>query len=74
MAALSALPYAPAESLLTIRSFYEDLGNRIWTQYGFVDAFSEQHDWVAQSHLAIDQGPVVVLMENHRSGFYGNYL
>lgn len=67
-AALSALPYARAESMLAMRHFYEDLGDRIWSQYGFVDAFSEQHDWVASSHLAIDQGPIVVMMENARSG------
>jgi hypothetical protein len=67
-AALSALPYARAESMLAMRHFYEDLGDKIWSQYGFVDAFSEQHDWVASSHLAIDQGPIVVMMENARSG------
>ncbi|TDN39951.1 DUF3131 domain-containing protein [Hymenobacter sp. UV11] len=67
-AALSALPYARAESMAAMRHFYEDLGDKIWSQYGFVDAFSEQHDWAASSHLAIDQGPIVVMMENARSG------
>ena len=67
-AALSALPYARAESMAAMRHFYEDLGDKIWSQYGFVDAFSEQHDWVAGSHLAIDQGPIVVMIENARSG------
>jgi hypothetical protein len=67
-AALSAYPYAPAESLLAMKHFYNDLGDKIWGQYGFVDGFSEQHDWVAKSYLAIDQGPIVVMMENQRSG------
>jgi hypothetical protein len=67
-AALSALPYAPAESMLAMRHFYDDLGDKIWSEYGFVDGFSEQHNWVAKSHLAIDQGPIVVMIENHRSG------
>jgi len=67
-AALSAYPYAPAESLLAMKHFYNDLGDKIWSEYGFVDGFSEQHDWYAKSHLAIDQGPIVVMIENQRSG------
>jgi hypothetical protein len=67
-AALSAYPYAPAESLLAMKHFYNDLGDKIWGQYGFVDGFSEQHDWYAKSYLAIDQGPIVVMIENQRSG------
>jgi hypothetical protein len=67
-AALAAYPYAPAESLLAMKHFYNDLGDKIWGQYGFVDGFSEQHDWYAKSYLAIDQGPIVVMMENQRSG------
>jgi hypothetical protein len=67
-AALAAYPYAPAESLLAMKHFYNDLGDKIWGQFGFADGFSEQHDWVAKSYLAIDQGPIVVMMENQRSG------
>jgi hypothetical protein len=67
-AALSAYPYAPAESLLAMKHFYNDLGDKIWGEYGFVDGFSEQHDWYAKSYLAIDQGPIVVMIENQRSG------
>ena len=39
-----------------------------WGEYGFVDAFSETHDWYASWHLAIDQGPIVVMIENWRTG------
>jgi hypothetical protein len=67
-AALAAYPYAPAESLLAMKHFYNDLGDKIWGEYGFVDGFSEQHDWYAKSYLAIDQGPIVVMIENQRSG------
>jgi hypothetical protein len=67
-AALSAFPYAPQYAMQAMRHFYEDLGDKIWGEYGFVDAFSEQHDWYAKSYLAIDQGPVVVMIENYRSG------
>lgn len=67
-AALSAFPYAPQYAMQALRHFYEDLGDKIWGEFGFVDAFSEQHDWCAQSYLAIDQGPIIVMIENYRSG------
>ena len=51
-----------------LRHFYEDLGDKIWGKYGFVDAFSESENWYAKSYLAIDQGPIVVMIENYRSG------
>lgn len=67
-AALASLPYAPAEVMRALRHFLRHHGERIWQRYGFVDAFSEQQDWAADTFLAIDQGPIVVMMENHRSG------
>jgi hypothetical protein len=67
-AALSAFPYTPEYSMQALRHFYEDKGSSIWGEYGFADAFSEEHNWVAKSYLAIDQGPIVVMIENHRSG------
>jgi hypothetical protein len=67
-AALSAFPYTPEFSMQALRYFYENMGEKIWSEYGFVDAFSEQHNWVAKSHLAIDQGPEIVMIENYRSG------
>ena len=67
-AALSSFPYTPEHSKRALRHFYEVLGDRIWGEYGFVDAFSETHDWYASSYLAIDQGPIVVMIENYRSG------
>jgi hypothetical protein len=71
-AALSSFPYTPEESMRALRHFYEVLGDRIWSEYGFVDAFSKTHDWYATSHLAIDQGPIVVMIENHRTGLLWN--
>ncbi len=68
-AALSALPYTPAESMAALRHFHDDLGSRIWGDYGFADAFNLSNGWVAPGNLAIDQGPIVVMIENHRSGF-----
>lgn len=67
-AALSAFPYTPDKSMKALKHFYNDLGNKIWGPYGFVDGFSESKDWYAKSYLAIDEGPIVVMMENYRTG------
>ncbi|HEY8241403.1 MAG TPA: glucoamylase family protein [Kiritimatiellia bacterium] len=73
-AALSSFPYTPDYSMEVLRHFYEDLGDRIWSEYGFVDAFCERRDWYAKTCLAIDQGPIVVMIENHRSGLLWRLL
>ena len=67
-AALSSIPYTPEYSLQAMRYFYEELGDRLFGKYGFYDAFSETEDWFPERYLAIDQGPIVVMIENHRSG------
>ena len=51
-----------------LRLLYYDLGDRLWGPYGFYDAFSGERDWLPPRYLAIDQGPIVVMIENHRSG------
>jgi hypothetical protein len=66
-AALSSFPYAPEKAMAALRHFYEDLGDRIWGRFGFVDGFCEQRHWFADTSLAISQGPIVVMIENHRS-------
>jgi hypothetical protein len=67
-AALSAFPYTPELSMDALRFFYEEMGDKLWGEYGFYDAFSIHHEWYADNYLAIDQGPIVVMIENHRSG------
>lgn len=67
-AALSAFPYTPEYSMKALKHFYYDLGDKLWSEYGFIDAFNETKNWYAQSHLAIDQGPIIVMIENYRSG------
>ena len=66
-AALSSLPYAPDAVMRVLRHWLVRLGDRIWRRYGFIDAFCERRNWFADSFLAIDQGPIVVMIENHRS-------
>ena len=71
-AALSAFPYTPEYSMKALRHFYYDMGDKLWGDYGFIDAFSESHNWYAKSYLAIDEGPIVVMIENYRSGLLWN--
>ena len=67
-AALSSFPYAPQACFAALRHFLAVHGDRVWGRFGFVDAFNETRDWWAETFLAIDQGPIVVMIENHRSG------
>ncbi|MFC3169451.1 glucoamylase family protein [Paracoccus fontiphilus] len=67
-AALGSIPFAPDEAMPVLRHLHDDLGARIWGDAGFVDAFSLSQDWVAESRLAIDQAPIVMGLENRRSG------
>jgi len=69
-AALSSFPYTPEYSMQALKHFYDDLGNKLWGEYGFKDAFDETKNWVAGSYLAIDEGPIVVMIENYRSGLF----
>lgn len=67
-AALSSMPYTPQESTAALRHFHDEWGSEIWGDWGFVDAFCPAQGWVAESRLAIDQAPIVIGLENHRSG------
>jgi hypothetical protein len=71
-AALSSFPYTPEESMKAMKFFYYKLGDRLWGDYGFYDAFNITAGWAASSYLAIDQGPIIVMIENHRSGLLWN--
>lgn len=67
-AALASFPYTPAQSMAAMKYWYNERRNQLWGPYGFYDAFSDTYKWYPQHYLAIDQGPVVVMMENYRSG------
>jgi hypothetical protein len=71
-AALSSFPYTPTESMQALKYFYYKLGNKTWGDYGFYDAFSLKDQWFASSTLAIDQGPIVVMIENYRTKLIWN--
>ena len=70
-AALSSIVYTPEESMKMMRYLYSK-GNKVFGPYGFYDAYSETEDWYPQRYLAIDQGPIAVMIENHRSQLLWN--
>ena len=67
-AALSSFPYTPEKSMNALRYFYEELGDDLWGEMGFYDAFSEEYNWYADGYLAVDQGPIIAMIENYRTG------
>lgn len=71
-AAISSLPYTPVESINALKFFYYTLGDKIWKQYGFADAFNLTDIWFADSFLAIDQGPEIIMIENYRTSLLWN--
>ena len=71
-AALASMPYLPQESLAALRYFYYKLGDRLWGTYGFKDSFCPDKVWFASSYIAIDQGPIIVMIENYRTQLLWN--
>ena len=71
-AALSSMTYTPEYSMQAMKHWYENLRDTLYGVYGFYDAFSETAGWFPKRYLAIDQGPIVVMMENHRTGLLWN--
>ena len=67
-AALGSMPYTPEASLAALKHFYRERGHRLWGPMGFYDAYNDNEAWYARSYLAIDQGPIIVMLENYRSG------
>lgn len=65
-AALSSMPYTPKESMAFAKYAFS-LGDKLWGKHGFYDAYSETENWFPQQYLAIDQGPIVVMIENYRT-------
>jgi hypothetical protein len=67
-AAISSMPYTPTQSLQALRFFYYKLGDKLWGPYGFYDSFDLNNGWYATSNLAIDEGPIIDMIENYRTG------
>ena len=73
-AAAGSLPFLPAECSHVLLSMREKMGDRVWTRYGFVDAFDPKGNWFAEDILGIDQGISVLMAENLRTGFVWQYF
>ena len=71
-AALGSFPYTPSQSNAALIYWYQHYKNKLLGKYGFYDAFSVADNWFPQQYLAIDQGPIVVMMENYRSNLLWN--
>lgn len=67
-AALASMPYTPAESMKALKYFYRERGSELFGKYGPYDAFNDSRSWVKNAYLGIDQGPIVVMIENFRTG------
>lgn len=70
-AALSSFPYTPVESMKFLRFLYEEKQDVVGSA-GPYDAFSIHYNWVTPRYLAIDQGTIVPMIENYRSGMLWN--
>ncbi len=73
-AALSSMPYTPEESIAALKHMYRVHGKDIWGPMGFYDAFNVSRNWYTNSYLAIDQGPIICMIENYRSGLLWDYF
>ncbi len=71
---LSSLPFTPELSLATIKNMNANYGEKIWGKYGYFDAFNPTAKWVSHDFIGIDQGPMLLMIENFRSGLVWNYV
>ena len=62
-----SMPFAPEFALPTLQAFYTQFRTHIWTPYGFKDAFNLATPWYATDELGIDEGPIVIMIENYRT-------
>ena len=67
-AAISSIAFTPELSIAAMREMKSRYGDHLYKQYGFVDAFNPTLSWFDVDYLGIDQGPIVAMIENHRSG------
>jgi hypothetical protein len=67
-AALGSFPYTPEESLKALKHFYRDLGGKLWGVYGFRDGFNLTENWFEDVYMGLNQAPITVMIENHRTG------
>jgi hypothetical protein len=73
-AAISSILFAPEIVLPTIKFYNEKYGKELWGPYGYVDAFNPTLNWFNKEYIGIDQGPLLLMIENYRSGLVWKYV
>jgi hypothetical protein len=73
-ASLSSLPFSPEIVLPTVKSLNEKYGKNLWGKYGYYDAFNPTAKWFNDDFIGIDEGPMLMMIENFRTGFVWNYV
>ena len=66
--ALASFPYTPEASMAAFKHYYRDLGAQLWDIYGPRDAYNPGQDWVSLIYMGLNQAPIVVMVENYRTG------
>lgn len=74
-AAGGSIPFAPEIVIPTLIHFKEEFGYKgLWDKYGFVDAFNLTADCYGKDYLGIDQGPIILMIENFRTQFVWKFM
>ncbi|MGZ4816962.1 MAG: glucoamylase family protein [Terriglobales bacterium] len=66
--ALASFPYTPEASMAALKHYYRDRGAELWGVYGFRDAYNDDQHWVSPIFMGLNQAPMVVMIENYRTG------
>ena len=66
--AVSSFPYTPVESMKALKNYYYNYGKFLWGEYGFRDAFNLSENWCSGIYMGLNQAPMVVMIENYRTG------
>jgi hypothetical protein len=74
-AALSSMPYDPDDAIKALKYFYRERGKDLFGRFGPYDAFNDELGWIQKAWIGIDQGPIMVMIENHRTGLlWDNFM
>lgn len=71
-ASIASLPLVPELALASIRDMLKRYGPLVWGRYGFVSAFNADLGWFSTEHIGIDQGIILLMLENYRTGLIWN--
>ena len=70
--AIASFPYTPEQSMKALKNYYHNYGHFLWGEYGFRDAFNLTENWCSEIFMGLNQAPMVVMIENHRTGLLWN--